>query len=141
MKPVHAKRLLRLADFLENLPDERFNFSVWVGSTWKGHEDLSCGTTACALGWAAAMPEFRKLGARLKRLKSYSSFIHIKGRRNSDAYDVAKRLFGLDVDDYQALFVTAEEYRYRDAKEVVVQGIRAFVDRKHCVQQKGDVKP
>lgn len=61
-------RLLRLADFLDALPPERFNYNTWVGPNWKGAQDLSCGTTACALGWAATMPEFRELGLRLSIL-------------------------------------------------------------------------
>ncbi len=63
-------RLLLLADFLDKLPPERFNYAAWVGHDWKEMEDLSCGTTACALGWAATMPEFRKLGLRLSRARA-----------------------------------------------------------------------
>lgn len=59
-------RLLRLAAFLEQLPPDRFDYSVWVGRDWKGATDLSCGTTACALGWATAMPEFQALGLYLE---------------------------------------------------------------------------
>jgi hypothetical protein len=59
------KRLLVLADFLEKLPRKRFDYKSWVGQDWGGAPDLSCGTTACALGWAAVMPEFRRLGLRL----------------------------------------------------------------------------
>ena len=52
------RRLLVLADFLEKLPPERFDFSRWVGDKWGGKPDLSCGTTACGMGWATtAVPE------------------------------------------------------------------------------------
>jgi hypothetical protein len=62
---VSNQRLLLLADFLEVLPIDRFDYNHWVGLNWKGAPDLSCGTTACALGWACAMPEFQALGLQL----------------------------------------------------------------------------
>lgn len=65
-------RLLRLAKLLEALPPERFNFNVWVGANWKGSSDLSCGTSACALGWATTIPQFREFGLRLVRNPAYS---------------------------------------------------------------------
>lgn len=58
-------RLLRLAAFLRELPAKRFDYNFFVGDGWKGAQDLSCGTTACAIGWAATMPEFRRRGLRL----------------------------------------------------------------------------
>jgi hypothetical protein len=60
------RRLLLLADFLEKLPPERFNYGEWVGKDWGGKQDLSCGTTACALGWACTMPEFQALGLKFR---------------------------------------------------------------------------
>lgn len=83
MKPVHAKRLLKLADFLEKLPRKRFDYATWVGDTWDGTplQSESCGTTACALGWAATMPLFRRLGASLKKYTDYEGgFVCFKGR-------------------------------------------------------------
>ena len=59
------RRLRKLADFLDKLPRKRFNYLVWVGEDWKGAPDLSCGTTACAVGWATTIPAFRRLGLRL----------------------------------------------------------------------------
>lgn len=66
-KAIGNRRLLKLAEFLRTVPRRRFNYMVWVGLDWKGAADLSCGTTACALGWATTMPYFRRLGLRLLR--------------------------------------------------------------------------
>ncbi len=56
---MNRERLLRLADFLDTLPPSKFNYGTWADTlTPEG----TCGTTACALGWAAQMPEFRELG-------------------------------------------------------------------------------
>jgi hypothetical protein len=62
------EKLIYLAEFLEHVPDERFDYLSWVGNEWEGKEDLSCGTSACALGWAITLPEFRNMGLRLRRL-------------------------------------------------------------------------
>ena len=66
---MNVERLKRLADFLRNeVPPERFDISTWVGTSakpWLGKEDLSCGTVACAMGWATQVPEFRAAGLRL----------------------------------------------------------------------------
>lgn len=100
MKKVHAQRLLKLAKFLDELPEERFDLATWVGRSWKGKQDLSCGTTACALGWACTIPEFRKLGARLRPPKpGVLSGPALVGERNSEAIGVAQKLFGLGYED------------------------------------------
>ena len=46
----------------------RFHMPVWglhVGTTHPVREQNYCGTAACALGWAALMPQFRKLGLKM----------------------------------------------------------------------------
>lgn len=133
MHVMHARRLLKLADFLETIPETRFDLRTWVGDSWKGKQDLSCGTTACALGWACTMPEFRKLGVRLKRgeLKGPG----IVGRRDSDAPAVAKHLFGIgDYDDegsyetyYQLFFSSAYSTGIATKPVDVAARIRAVV--------------
>ncbi len=103
---VGNERLLRLADFLEKLPPERFDYSMGVGEDWGGKQDLSCGTTACALGWAATMPEFRALGMRISRYgvvtcENYEA----EGFRASR--HAANAVFGTSVDDFDYLFFAA----------------------------------
>lgn len=62
---IYKDRLLLLADFLDKLPSERFDYTRWISSGWKGNPDLSCGSVACALGWATTIPELRAAGLRL----------------------------------------------------------------------------
>src|ERR1700677_2224498 len=62
---TYARRLLKLADFLDKLPPKRFDYGAFVGNDWKGKSDLSCGTTACALGWATTDKNLRKCGLKL----------------------------------------------------------------------------
>lgn len=76
LDPVAAANLLRLCDYMESLPPEaaqHFDMRSYVGHRTLGHshsvpmlpapQDLmTCGTTACALGWAVTMPEFQAQG-------------------------------------------------------------------------------
>lgn len=68
---VGNRRLLKLAAFLEALPKHLFNY-CWFCNSWNvtnlsPEKATACGTTACALGWATAIPSFRKLGLKLLR--------------------------------------------------------------------------
>lgn len=133
------KRLLLLADFLEKLPRKRFDYSSWVGEGWQGASDLSCGTTACALGWAAVMPEFRRLGLRLVKgerdvLGCMVMNHHVLNKKTgSEGEDAAIEVFGLTWE--QSCFVFNPSYSYFDAMspdanatpKQVARHIRKFV--------------
>lgn len=94
---VGNRRLVKLAAFLEKLPRNRFDYSRFIGADWEGGQNLECGTTACALGWAATMPEFRRLGVRLDTA-NYAPVIYATGGsiREIDT-EVAETIFGVCV--------------------------------------------
>jgi hypothetical protein len=141
--PKYARRLLKLAEFLEQLPRKRFNFGDWVGPDWKGAKNLSCGTTACALGWATAIPEFRRLGLALFPYENMDGQIqggHI-GLTHDDMageHEAAEHVFGLDVEngEFEQLFMPTDDGydgtsglpASATAKQVA-RHIRAFVKR------------
>lgn len=113
---VKVKELLELANHVEKLPSGRFNFNTWVGKDWKGLSDLSCGTTACILGWAAVlMPE---LGMQLIQVgKNKVAAVVLKGERLHDDYrchgqslETAMTVFGLD--ELQASFLFTPDHEY-----------------------------
>lgn len=62
LKPESKAMLEELATLLEGLPPERFDYFFWVGATWQGQKDLSCGTTACAAGWATTLSSYQAKG-------------------------------------------------------------------------------
>lgn len=62
LKSEARAMLEELATLLEELPPERFDYFVWVGATWQGQRDLSCGTVACAAGWATTLPSYQAKG-------------------------------------------------------------------------------
>ena len=94
-----TRRLLKLANFLEQLSRERFDYAHWVGGDWKGAIDLSCGTTACAGGWATTMPEFRRLGLFLNRFHD----VALVGRTDHDPIYALSTVF--KITDNQAFFL------------------------------------
>lgn len=98
-RTVSNNRLNHLADFLDKLPKKRFDYSTWVGLEWQGKPNFSCGTTACALGWATTMPRFRRAG------------LHLRGRTPAvpamrmDPVGAGSLFFGVTYDESRALFV------------------------------------
>lgn len=142
MEEIYKQRLLKLADFLDKLPPKRFNFSSWVGHSWEGKADLSCGTNACAMGWATTINEFRELGLRLIDSDSEPSFPAIvKNNRPAYLYDshldpelAAKEIFGLSSKDFIYLFIPSRDARDRlrgnaSAKDVSNR-IREYVNNR-----------
>lgn len=78
LTPVAVKRLSTLCDFFEKMPKklyDNFNMSHFFEHRSHGHDHKVivdgivnpkamhvCGTSACALGWAASIPAFQKAG-------------------------------------------------------------------------------
>lgn len=131
---VYNNRLLKLADFLDTVPPARFDYTVWVGEDWKGAASLSCGTTACALGWATTMPAFRRLGLHLAKDRLPS----VNGDESGDPEAAAEEIFGLDNEEFIFLFTPADPiddgYDESDATpQQVAAKIRQFVERRREV--------
>lgn len=125
MSPVHAERLLMLANFLEKeVKEDRFNFNTWSSSA--GLRDYineavtaksefipvpegACGTTACALGWATTIPAFRDLGLRLFVNRWGEVWPGMVDDKTDDStwtniINACNRLFGLTPDETNYLF-------------------------------------
>jgi hypothetical protein len=63
MTERHAKRLLKLADRLEEVERREFDMCTWWTKKCDAKGNV-CGTAGCALGWAGMMPGFRRLGLK-----------------------------------------------------------------------------
>ena len=147
---MNKQRLLTLATFLEKLPRKRFDFSHFVGEDWKGAQDLSCGTTACAVGWCPVIPAFKKLGLRIVWI-DHEPGVKILGQKIDRGIDTAfsismktaERLFDLTETESKFLFVPSlyDGIAYRDRRlddrkpgskatpKAVARHIRKFVER------------
>lgn len=134
-------RLERLATFLRELPPLRFFYGNYVGPDpddraipkWKGDPDLSCGTSACAFGWAATMPEFKALGMRIENIAppSQDPRALIRFEKYGTVIDAHEKVFGLDDVEYELLFEPKYNGlgRYASA-ELVADHIMKFVKEK-----------
>ena len=102
---MHADRLRRLAFYLRNdVKDEVFNLATWVGNDdvpWEGMDDLSCGTTACAMGWATTIPEFKQLGLHLERVSPSGQGFLVFG--DYKHFEAAAQF--MDITKYQAEYL------------------------------------
>jgi hypothetical protein len=150
---VFRRRLLLLCTFLEKLPpSKRFSYRKWVGDDWQGLPDLSCGTSACALGWGTVIPSFRKLGLRLFRPgpDDLGGYVGLKNHRcNSMAapWHASKKLFGLNEEEAAYIFTPDCDLpsyafmnddwglkmspAYNASAKQVAKHIRAFVAKKY----------
>jgi hypothetical protein len=107
----HTRRLLKLADILEKLPDDNFDMGQWGEheGRHKPKQDNYCGTVACVLGWASLDPGLRRQG--LKGLWTHSRYydntissslsVEFDGLRDADA---GKEFFGLSDEEKIQLF-------------------------------------
>lgn len=126
------RRLLLLANKLDSLPRARFDFGRWVGPKWQGKADLSCGATACAIGWATTMPVFRLLGLRLNA----AGYPVLKGPEvwENAGMKAITGIFGVSNDEAGRLFLPADfrqepdKLSRRATPKQVAKHIRKFVE-------------
>lgn len=136
MKKHHIDRLEKLYTFLGTVKPEKFEFGVWAAANGEPTTKLDlnvCGTTACALGWAGSMPEFRKRGLKLiwdKEWQEGEVFL-----TESDGYklygeDAGAEFFGLTHEEACHLFIPDN---FEDEHMPLTQyrrHLRRFIDRK-----------
>jgi hypothetical protein len=127
---MNKERLELVAKKLESLPPERFNYSSWIGKNWEGAQDLSCGTTACALGWAATIPELQEAGLRIVAARdevydlSYP-YVALSTRRqvvpmyeaNHESVVAAMWVFELTEDEVSFLFMPESPQAHEEHEE------------------------
>lgn len=134
---VAKRRLLRLADFLEKeVTNHQFDFSTFGNTlnryTPNGTDALKdanlCGTSACALGWAPALPFARKLGFKLE-VRSHGVPTFTRKGKPVSTNTVARDLFGLDHASWSYIFYPSVLNcggGDDETRETVAEGIRKF---------------
>ncbi len=141
MKKVHKERLLALADYLTLVPREKFSYASWMSSKRpnfyesKDSNPRSCGSYACALGWATTMKQFQRLG--LTMLIHPTSRVRFPSLIDADPEDTERgstrasaKIFGLTHWQHRYLFVPGYASLSCGATALrVAQHIRDFVER------------
>lgn len=115
---MNTERMLSLYNFMAALPSKVIDMDAWrqtakgVYNKDIGNKELraaienpSCGTQACALGWACAIPEFKKAG-----LKYGQHDLGYFGPKFGDLadFDAGAAFFGLTDDQAGDLFNSAD---------------------------------
>lgn len=105
-----VKRLLQLCDFMETLPKKLKNFDMSTYYHAPGNITnvtkktlLSCGTQACALGWAAAAPALQKQGLAASWQPGSVSF-KLNKKEQEGPEEAAQAFFDIDEDQAYYLF-------------------------------------
>ncbi len=106
-----AERMLRLAEFLDLLPRERFDFSItreeYSAEDAEAGETV-CGTVGCAIGWCPnALPELCTVTNGSKDPGTFAPVFAVRGEQLDAAYDwarVGEKLFEITYNDSHALF-------------------------------------
>lgn len=124
MNATGKRRLLKLADFLESgVPPKRFNMDLWGDGNERGTP--ACGTVACALGWASAVPSLRRAGVELRHSGSPSWSEFTGGSPRS----VGRHVFDMTDDQFTDIFAPPDTHllRGKRALGVVARRIRKLV--------------
>lgn len=109
---MNEKRLLKLAAVLKTVPSKHFDMMA----CWVAGEDIesaqsfgakglgtpkTCGTTACAMGWACTVPEFKRAGLKMQGFEP-----HFK---NACGFTAAEKFFDISENDAAFLFGAENE--------------------------------
>jgi len=143
---IRTDLLETLKEFLKSIPAERFNLLFWRNKSVKTGLFISdmelytdCGTSACAMGWAAALPEFKEAGLSFEgtsivlRNKDgdllHEDFYAVKEVFGFTGLDVGNCLFSnayyTDEDDYERNVVKPERVISRIEKLLALLQIPA----------------
>ena len=138
MKAFHKNRLLKLADFLDNLPRKQFNFGDVVE---KFDEKKNCGTICCAVGWCPTV-----FPRQWNWITEYGDFyVRTKGSKTGDWTKDAEEFFGIGYADVTNLFFPNSEIpwarntrlRNNATPKQVAKSIRQFLTWKEKTNSQG----
>ncbi len=98
------RRLTILRDALLEWSSDKFNMDFWAAREGRPLYSLpdkeECGTTCCALGLSALLPEFQRLGLRW----SCAAPAFTDGLSTSIGFHAGAAFFGIDLSDSEYLF-------------------------------------
>ncbi len=119
MEKKYIERLEQVVRVLEELPKEKkFNLISF----------MTCGTTACACGWAGTDPWFRRRGFKTDKYRKsshgYNVFYREKGRI-FEGMEATRKFFGLNFETSSYLFIRSS---YENgSKRVVIRRLKSFI--------------
>lgn len=121
---MNRKLLQEAADIIGAIPKKQLDLDSWVdedtidadpGSCELKKKNANCGTIACAGGWLALTPKFRRLGLKLVKDEFYNhySLYHVnKDGVKTYGYEGLAKVFGITEYDASALFSSRNHGSY-----------------------------
>ena len=124
---MNAERLLKVCEVLSKVPAKKFDLAIWIDRDRDNYGKGTCGTVACAIGWAAQDPWFKRRGLRLNEY----DLPKVRGFDNTPTWDAISAFFDIDVYEVQYLFLSAHYVHYdKTTKYEVIERIKKFVATK-----------
>lgn len=105
---MNAKRLLKLADFLNVLPKEKFNYGVVVMGDDLPRKTFDCGSVACAMGWTPVV--FPRLAKYVKHENGDVEIALCTSRYAQSYPEVAEELFDIPSHIAVGLFAAGNQH-------------------------------
>lgn len=119
---MRKDRLLKLADFILTVPKEQFNMEYWG----KDVNFKSCGTAACACGWATVLFKRCKDAPHLEEDKySYSNIDFVYNGKIG--FNAAAEFFDITHEASEYLFYPSRYKAKHPTRRMVSQRIKKFV--------------
>lgn len=98
---MNKERLLKLAAILDKVPRKHFDIQTYFhGDVAQPHQ---CGTTACAMGYAALDRGFKRAGLKLVK-REYNAGEYTVRYGIDEGVTVAKKFFQIDYNEADSLF-------------------------------------
>lgn len=126
---MQKKRLLKLADFLETVPEQKFSLATWVQSMPTKPEaraEGSCGFAGCAIGWAVHAKLFRGLSFVEEEDQKYVN--RGPSYKGLSDFPAVNHLFDISTNDSFSLFIDTAYPGWSATPKQVADRIRKFVE-------------
>lgn len=118
---MRKDRLLKLAGFLDTVPSRKFDLVYW-------QKDRSCGTTACACGWASKLFNKCRGDDKLVLIDTNDDEYILESKDGScEGFDAAARFFGISERSAINLFHPSYYPEGHTNAKYVANRIRQFI--------------
>lgn len=100
MRAIYKKRLLKLADFLDKLPVEKFDYSIIAKEAGLPMKEalakgpVSCGSVACAIGW---MPAVFPRSIKWEKASMVDKTLYVVDKAGRLNFNAAAEWFGIEL--------------------------------------------
>jgi len=111
MKQIQANRLVALMNLMQTIPPRAFDIDHWAEfeeeKDKRGNKlvELKCGTTACAVGWAAlSIPSWKKAFKFTRNGEMHSTLKDANGYTHDNEFSAVAQFLGITLDEADYMF-------------------------------------